>query len=187
MLRGHRDLKVYQLAYRLAMEIFHLSKAFLKEEKYSLTGQIRRSSRSVAANIAEGFRKRRYPNMLVSKLTDCDGEATETQVWLGFSFDCGYLSKENHDRLVAGYEEVGKMLAGMIANPAKFAPAYIITFFCLVPTAFCLLPTASCLLLPSTSHVDSPALCPSSLHQRIPDRCPPACPSPDASQALRGA
>src|SRR2546429_2131104 len=99
MLRGHRDLKVYQLAYKLAMEIFHLSKAFPKEEIYSLTDQIRRSSRSVAANLAEGFRKRRYPNMLVSKLTDCDGEATETQVWLDFALDCGYLSKEHHDRL----------------------------------------------------------------------------------------
>ncbi|MDX6447520.1 MAG: hypothetical protein QOH71_4594 [Blastocatellia bacterium] len=68
MLRGHRDLKVYQLAYKLAMEIFHLSKAFPREEIYSLTDQIRRSSRSVAANLAEGFRKRRYPNMLVNKL-----------------------------------------------------------------------------------------------------------------------
>jgi four helix bundle protein len=82
MLRGHRDLKVYQLAYKLAMEIFHLSKAFPREEIYSLTDQVRRSSRSVAANLAEGFRKRRYPNMLVNKLTDCDAEATETQVWL---------------------------------------------------------------------------------------------------------
>src|SRR5207249_164394 len=72
MLQGHRDLKVYQLAYKLAMEIFRLSKAFPREEVYSLTDQIRRSSRSVAANIAEGFRKRRYPNMLISKLTDCD-------------------------------------------------------------------------------------------------------------------
>jgi four helix bundle protein len=122
MLRGHRDLKVYQLAYKLAMEIFHLSKAFPREEVYSLTDQIRRSSRSVASNIAEGFRKRRYPNMLVSKLTDSDGEATETQVWLDFAFDCG-LSKENRDRLTAGYEEVGKMLNGMMADPKKFAPA----------------------------------------------------------------
>jgi four helix bundle protein len=79
MLRGHRDLKVYQLAYKLAMEIFHLSKAFPREEIYSLTNQIRRSSRSVAVNLAEGFRKRRYPNMLVNKLTDCDGEAAETR------------------------------------------------------------------------------------------------------------
>ncbi|HEV2829355.1 MAG TPA: four helix bundle protein [Pyrinomonadaceae bacterium] len=123
MFRGHRDLKVFQLSYSLAMEIFHLSKTFPREEVYSLTDQIRRSSRSVAANLAEGFRKRRYPNMLVSKLTDCDGEASETQVWLDFALDCGYLSKENHDRLVSGYEEVGRMLAGMIANPKKFAPA----------------------------------------------------------------
>lgn len=123
MLRGHRDLKVFQLAYDLAMEIFHLSKNFPREEVYSLTDQIRRSSRSVVANLAEGFRKRRYPNMLVNKLTDCDGEATETQVWLDFALDCGYLSKENHDRLISGYEEVGRMLAGMIANPSRFAPA----------------------------------------------------------------
>ena len=122
MLSGHRDLRVYQLSYKLAMEIFHLSKAFPKEEIYSLTNQIRRSSRSVAANLAEGFRKRRYPSMLVNKLTDCDGEATETQVWLDFALDCGYLSEQNRDRLIAGYEEVGKMQAGMMANPAKFAP-----------------------------------------------------------------
>ena len=123
MLRGHRDLKVFELAYDLAMEIFHLSKSFPIEEKYSLTDQIRRSSRSVAANIAEGFRKRRYPNMLISKLTDCDGEATETQVWIDFAFDCGYLSRHNHDRLINGYEEVGKMLAGMMMNVSKFVPA----------------------------------------------------------------
>ena len=122
MLHGHRDLKVYQLAYKLAMEIFHLSKTFPKEEIYSLTDQIRRSSRSVAANLAEGFRKRRYPNMFVSKLTDCDAEGTETQVWLDFAFDCGYLSKENRDRLTSGYEEVGKMLSGMMADPERFAP-----------------------------------------------------------------
>ena len=121
-MQGHRDLKVYQLAYKLAMEVFHLSKPFPREEQYSLTDQIRRSSRSVAANIAEGFRKRRYPNMLVSKLTDSDGEATETQVWLDFALDCGYMSQDNRDRLTAGYEEVGKMLSGMMAHPEKFAP-----------------------------------------------------------------
>jgi four helix bundle protein len=123
MLRGHRDLKVFQLAYRLAMEIFHLSKRFPREEVYSLTDQIRRSSRSVAANLAEGFRKRRYPNALVNKLTDCDGEATETQVWLDFALDCGYISKENHHHLTNGYEEVGRMLSGMMANPRRFAPS----------------------------------------------------------------
>ena len=118
-----RDLKVYQLAYDLAMEIFRLSKRFPREEIYSLTDQIRRSSRSVAANIAEGFRKRRYPNHFVSKLTDCDAEATERQVWVDFAFDCGYLSRENHDHLTEGYEEVGRMLSGMMADPAKFAPS----------------------------------------------------------------
>ena len=99
MLRGHRDLKVFQLAYSLAMEIFHLTKLFPCEEWYSLTNQIRRSSRSVPANIAEGFRKWRYPNMFVSTLADSDGEATETQVWLDFSLHCGYMSKTDRDRL----------------------------------------------------------------------------------------
>lgn len=120
MLKGHRDLKVYQLAYKLAMDIFHLSKSFPREELYSLTDQIRRSSRSVAANIGEGFRKRRYPNHFVSKLTDCDAEATETQVWIDFAFDCGYLSDTNRMRLTSGYEEVGKMLSGMMSDPNKF-------------------------------------------------------------------
>ena len=92
MLRGHRDLKVYQLAYKLAMEIFRESKKFPKEETYSLTDQVRRSSRSVATNIGEAFRKRRYPNMFVSKLSDSDTEATETQIWLDFACDCEYLS-----------------------------------------------------------------------------------------------
>lgn len=122
MLRGHRDLKVFQLSYRLAMEIFHLTRHFPREELFSLTDQIRRSSRSVAANLAEGFRKRRYPNMLVNKLTDCDAEATETQVWLDFARDCGYMSREDHSRLTIGYEEVGKILSGMMANPQRFAP-----------------------------------------------------------------
>ena len=120
MLKGHRDLKVYQLAYKLAMDIFLLSKSFPREERYSLTDQIRRSSRSVAANIAEGFRKRRYPNHFVSKLTDCDAEGTETQVWIDFAFDCGYLSQVNRTRLTTGYEEVGKMLSGMMSDPNKF-------------------------------------------------------------------
>lgn len=120
MLRGHRDLKVYQLAYKLAMEIFNESKAFPKEERYSLTDQIRRSSHSVAANIAEAFRKRRYPNMFVNKLSDADAEATETQVWLDFSQDCGYLLEDRHRKLTKGYEEVGKMLGSMIGTPEKF-------------------------------------------------------------------
>ena len=123
MLQGHRDLRVYQLSYKLAMEIFDLTRAFPREEVYSLTNQIRRSSRSVAANMAEGFRKRRYPNMFINKLTDCDGEASETQVWIDFALDCGYMSKETHDRLTKGYQEVVKMLSSMLAHPERFKPS----------------------------------------------------------------
>ena len=119
---GHRDLKAYQLAYKLAMEIFVRSKTFPEDERYSLTNQIRRSSRSVAANIAEGYRKRQYPHMFVSKLADCDAEATETQVWLDFARDCGYLSANRQKELATGYDELGRMLSSMIKDPAKFFP-----------------------------------------------------------------
>lgn len=119
---GFRDLKVYQLAYKSAMEIFEGSKSFPKEERYSLTDQIRRSSRTVVANMAEGYRKRQYPNAFASKLADADAEATETQTWLDFALDCGYLPKEKHDGLVRGYEEIGKMLKAMIDHPERFAP-----------------------------------------------------------------
>ena len=119
-MHGHRDLKVFQLAYKLTMEIFNEAKSFPKEERYSLTDQIRRSSRSVATNIAEGYRKRRYPNMFVSKMADADSEGAETQVWLDFARDCGYLSHDRHDALLIGYEDVGKMLGSMIATPEKF-------------------------------------------------------------------
>src|SRR5437879_4179708 len=104
------------------MEIFKESKTFPQDERYSLTDQIRRASQSVAANIAEGYRKRKYPNMFVSKLADSDAEATETQVWLDFTRDCGYLSHERHKHLIAGYEEIGKMLNSMINSPERFAP-----------------------------------------------------------------
>jgi len=120
MLGGHRDLKVYQLAYRLAMQIFDESKKFPKDERYSLTDQLRRSSRSVAANIAEGYRKRRYRAMFVSRLADADAEATETQVWIDFAYDCGYLSEKRHDELCRAYQEVGKMLGSILATPEKF-------------------------------------------------------------------
>ena len=122
MLRGHRDLKVYQSAFELAVEIFGITKAFPKEERYSLTDQIRRSSRSVAANIAEGYRKRQYPNMFVSKLADADAEASETQVWLDFALNCEYISNEVHTQLTARCEEIGKMLGAMIAHPERFTP-----------------------------------------------------------------
>jgi four helix bundle protein len=105
------------------MHIYKESKTFPQEERYSLTSQIRRSSRSVAANIAEGFRKRQYPNMFVSKLADSDAEATETQVWLDFARDCGYLSTEHHKEILARYEEVGRMLHAMIDHPERFGPS----------------------------------------------------------------
>ena len=104
------------------MEIFNASKNFPYEEKYSLTDQIRRSSRSVAVNIAEGFRKRQYPKMFVNKLSDADGEAAETQVWLNFALDCGYISDEQFKGLISKYEEVGRMLGSMMATPEKFLP-----------------------------------------------------------------
>ena len=119
---GHEDLKVFQLSYRLAMNIFEFSKTFPKEEKYSLTDQIRRSSRSVPANIAEGYRKRQYPNAFSAKMSDADGEVAETQVWLNVSRDCGYLSPEITQRLIGEYKEVGKMLGHMILHPGKFTP-----------------------------------------------------------------
>ncbi len=122
-LKGFRDLRVYQLAYKLAMDIFRESKSFPKDEKYSLTDQMRRSSRSIAANIAEGFRKRQYSKMFLSKLADADGETAETQVWLDFALDCEYLSKEEHDELLSQYEEIGRMLGAMMSMPEKFIPA----------------------------------------------------------------
>ena len=121
-MQGHKSLKVFQMSYRLAMEIFYLTKSFPPEERYSLTDQIRRSSRSVPANIAEGYRKRQYPKMFVNELSDSDGEATETQVWLEFSRDCGYLSNEICHKLLNEYEEIGRMLGSMIQSPEKFAP-----------------------------------------------------------------
>ena len=121
-MQGFRDLRVYQLAYSLAMEIFRLTKNFPSEERYSLTDQIRRSSRSVAANIAEAYRKRQYTKAFVNKVSDADGEATETQVWLSISKDCGYMDAETAARLTSNYEEVGRMLGGMLANPERFLP-----------------------------------------------------------------
>jgi len=104
------------------MQIFFESKTVPVDERYSLTDQIRRSSRSVAPNIADGFRRRRYPRLFVSKLSDSDGEASETQVWLDFARDCGYLSVNRYNELTAGYEEIGRMLGTMIAHPERFKP-----------------------------------------------------------------
>lgn len=119
---GHKSLRVYQLSYELAMEIFRLTKSFPPEERYSLTDRIRRASRAVPANIAEGYRKRQYPKMFVNKMSDADGESTETQTWLDFSMDCGYISSETHASLYERYDSVGSMLGTMIRYPEKFLP-----------------------------------------------------------------
>lgn len=119
--QGFRGLRVYQLAFDLAMEIFYESRKFPPEEKYSLTDQIRRASRSVATNIGEGYRRKQYPKMFASKMSDADGEATETQVWIDFAQACGYISDGLQLRWCKGYEEVGRMLGGMIAHPERFS------------------------------------------------------------------
>ena len=118
--QGFRGLRVYQLAFRLAMEIFHESKKFPLEERFSLTDQIRRASRSVPANIGEGYRKKQYLKMFVNKMSDADGEATETQVWIDFAEACGYISADLQMRWSEGYKEVGRMLGSMISHPERF-------------------------------------------------------------------
>lgn len=115
-----RDLLAYQKAYALAMDLFEISKGFPLEERYALTDQVRRSSRSICANLAEAYRKRRYLNHFVSKLTDSDSENAETAVWIDFSFSCGYIGAELREALLYRSEEVGKLLAYMIQNPTKF-------------------------------------------------------------------
>jgi four helix bundle protein len=120
MKTGFRELMAYQKGFQLAMEIFDISKTFPKEEKYSLTDQIRMSSRSVCTNIGEGYRKRQYPAHFISKISDSDMENTETQVWIDFSLSCEYISVEVHQQLTEKSEEVGKLLSYMIQNPEKF-------------------------------------------------------------------
>ena len=118
--RGYKDLKVYQLSYELALEIHELTKTFPKGEKYALVDQIRRSSRSVPTNLAEAWKKRRYKKAFISKVIDSSGEAGETEVWLHFSLDFGYLDQGKHSEMIDRYDEVGKMLQGMIDKADKF-------------------------------------------------------------------
>ena len=116
-----RKLNAYQKGFELAMEIFELSKSFPKEETYSLTDQIRRSSRSVCINLAESYRKRIYPKHFISKLTDADSENTETMGWIEFARSCGYITEKTKDQLESKNEEVGKLINYMIHNPSKFS------------------------------------------------------------------
>ena len=118
--KGFKSLKVYKNAYQLANELYNISKSFPVEEKYSLTDQIRRSSRSVCSNLREAWSKRRYEAHFTSKLTDSDGENSETDTWLDFARDCGYLNEADHKRLAQRCGSVGKMLGSMLLNPEPF-------------------------------------------------------------------
>lgn len=116
LIRTHQDLDVYQMAFDTAMLIFKESKSFPSEERYSLTDQVRRSSRSICANLAEAWRKRRYEASFLSKLSDAEAEAAETQVWLEFAFQCGYLKEETMRELLATYNSILGKIVSLINN-----------------------------------------------------------------------
>ena len=120
LIRTHRDLEVYRMAFEAAMEIFKLTRDFPADERYALTGQICRSSRSVAANLAEAWRRRRYPAAFVQDLNRCEAEAAETQVWLEFAVKCGYLDREKARVLYEKYDQIIGKLVNMINHPEPF-------------------------------------------------------------------
>jgi four helix bundle protein len=113
----HTDLEVFKQGFSSAMDVFHASKSFPIEERYSLTDQIRRSSRSVCANITEAWRKRRYPASFVAKLSDAEAEAAETQTWLQFAVECEYIDKKSAKALYSQYNSILGMLVTMINDP----------------------------------------------------------------------
>jgi four helix bundle protein len=118
--KTYKETKVYKLAFVQAMDVFQTSKSFPKEETFSLTDQIRRSSRSVCANIAEAYRKKRYPAHFISKTSDADTENSETSVWIDFSLACKYIASEEFDSMISRNEEIGKLLNHMLNNPDKY-------------------------------------------------------------------
>jgi four helix bundle protein len=120
IINSAKDLRVYKAAYELAMEIFEISKQWPKEEIYSLTDQIRRASRSVCSNIREAWAKRRYEAHFINKLTDADAENSETDTWLDFAKDCGYLNDNDHERLIGRCSDIGRMLGSMFKKPDAF-------------------------------------------------------------------
>ncbi|MEO8404337.1 MAG: four helix bundle protein [Chitinophagaceae bacterium] len=117
---NYKDLLAYKRAFKLALDIFKITRRFPKEELYSLTDQIRRSSRSVCSNFAEAYRRRQYPKHFVAKLADCDAENTETGVWLDFAFAFKYIMQPEYDQLYKQRDEVGKLLSDMIKYPMKY-------------------------------------------------------------------
>jgi four helix bundle protein len=116
-IKNHTELEVYQMAFDAAMRIFEISKKFPQEERYSLTDQIRRSSRSVCANLAEAWRKRRYAAAFVAKLNDCEAESAETQTWIEFAVKCNYMDVESGRELYGTYNRILGGLVSMITNP----------------------------------------------------------------------
>jgi four helix bundle protein len=120
-IKDYRELRVYQVAFEAAIEVYELTKTFPIEERYSLTDQIRRASRSVCANIAEAWRKRRYPQHFVSKLSDADAEAAETIVWLDFALRFNFLSPERHQELQGRYNQICAQLTVMMSSPGQWA------------------------------------------------------------------
>jgi four helix bundle protein len=124
MATGVENLEAYKIAFWLAMNIYEISKGFPEEEKYSLTDQIRRSSRAINANLAEGYAKRKYEAHFISKLTDADMENTETQVWLKFAVNCKYIEFGVYEEIIEKSKEVGRLLNYMIRNPKKFGILY---------------------------------------------------------------
>ena len=120
LIKSVRDLDVFKLAYSSVLEVYNLTKAFPVEERYDLTSQIRRSSKSVAANILEAWRRRRYPKNFVSKLNDAETEADETILWIDISKDLGYINEETHKIIRDKYEHILAMLINMIRNPEKW-------------------------------------------------------------------
>jgi len=121
ILKSHKELDVFQLAFKSSMEIFFITKLFPKEEVFALTSQIRRSSRSVSANIAEAFRKRRYEKAFIAKLSDSEAEAAETQVWMDYSLKCGYITEVEHLKLFNNYDNIIGKIVNMINHPEKWS------------------------------------------------------------------
>ena len=123
-IESFRDLKVYQETFKLQQEIYAITKSFPKEEMYSLTDQIRRSSRSIGANLAEAWQKRRYEANFISKLTDADAELSETQHWLDTALSCNYIDSVLHHDLLQKCQHIGRMLGAIMKNPTPFSRQY---------------------------------------------------------------
>ena len=120
-IRTHKDLNVYKMSFEAGVEIFKITKTFPRDELFSLTDQIRRSSRSVAAVVSEAFRKRRYPKSFIAKLSDAEGEAAETQVWLDYSLEFGYIALDQYQDLFEQYNQIIGMLVNMMKAPHKWS------------------------------------------------------------------